>query len=184
MKNRLIIIFTIISFSTHLYGSEALNIKSDKFSLKAKEIPAKWRYKKNILGFDHLLVIHTSDRKHTSSLSISPTYSKLKLISDKLEKNIKDYQNGKLKWFKKHNIDHESFIKYKKIQGPSVNAYKVGVNYATKILGKIKERTYLVNCKDDSLIYLKALLLKEHFKYEEKLDEFVKHISFCTNKTL
>lgn len=176
--------FTIVFFfyGFNLYVSNAAQIytlKSPKGKLSYSYRMPGWKHRKNFMGFRNAFTLSTKNKKNTSSFSITSTQTKIPIDGNKLKKDLSDYKKNKLKWFKKHSVKYQSFQELKEIRTDKITIYSMGVNFATKYLGNVQERTYLVNCEDNSLFYLKSLLLEEHFSQESNIINFLKSIINC-----
>lgn len=180
MKNKYFYIILILSLNiSSLALSKVYKLKAPKGELSYTYKLPNWIHRKNFMGFRNAFTLSTQDKNKTSSITITSTQTKIALDSNKLTSDQNDYKRNKLQWLKKYNIHNIAFEKFKIIREGKISIFSMGVNYTTNHLGNVKERTYLVSCEDQSLFYIKSLLLQEHFSQEEVILQFLTSIEGC-----
>lgn len=181
-----LLITLVLSVFSFAENSEAkpLKIQSERGIIEFSGQLLGWKYLKDVFGMENLFLKKSSKGKQ-STISITMTGQKLELVGSALHKRILDYEKGRKKWAKKKNLKISSFEKFKNFENKNgIRFYLVGLNYSTPSLGKVHERSLYINCKDNSLIHSKFILLNEHLKYQKDIIEFFQTTQMCTQKKI
>ncbi|MGE3610395.1 MAG: hypothetical protein AB7I27_12465 [Bacteriovoracaceae bacterium] len=165
-----VLFFILYSFAQSTYAKTQLIIdERGKAQITSSN---DWKYEKNILGLPHVLI---SSEQINSTLSITLTGLKdVSLPSSELNKNQKQYQDGRKAWAASRNAEIEEFIPYQKLQIPSkAMVHTIGFKY--RLNGnKYYEKSYYAECPG-SLVHFKLVTLQGSKRINEA-DEIVKSL--------
>lgn len=147
-------ILSVFFLTVTAYSAQALTIV-DKRGEVDVSLPAGWSYEKNILGLPHVFL--APDGADRASFSITLTgIADVGLPVKELQKNQKQYQEGRKKWAEQREFKISKFVPYATFKNGQATTHSIGVQYKDAKNTEYLEMSYFTECPD-SLVHTKAL---------------------------
>jgi hypothetical protein len=129
------------------------------------ELPANWKYEKNLLGLPHVFL--SPEDKDRVSVSLTLTgIEDVKLPVKELHKNQNQYQEGRKEWAEERGFSISNFTPYETSKTKDkFQIHEIGFEYKDAE-STYRELSWYVECPE-SLLHLKLLGTKTSARFEE-----------------
>ncbi len=146
--------FTATFMFLAAYSAQALTINDKRGQIEV-ELPPGWSYEKELLGLPHVFLSPEGSDRANYSITLTGI-GDVKLPVKDLQKNQKQYQEGRIKWAKQRDFKITKFIPYVNFKTGLTLTHSIGVQYNDKKNVEYLEMSYFTECQD-SLVHTKAL---------------------------
>lgn len=144
----------MIKIAILMYFS-SLNLFANTFSGKSSNLnfslPSEYKLYRDFLGLPYVFIKQDKASKNTS-ISLTPTGIKTQSLEMKiLEKNYKQYQDGRISWAKKNNLNINKFIPFTSFENTTKSKITVaGFEYTNSVKLKNIEKSYFIICPNET----------------------------------